>query len=235
MRHSLFGFTLIELAMVLFIVSLLLGGLLVPLATQVEGRNRQLAQRKLDDIKEALIGFAIINGRLPCPTTQTDPADAAYGSEDAACNVTVTTEGFLPWKTLGVSAYDQWGVTRVSSADPWNGYWRYRVDRNFSLPFNLGTGTIDNLTVQDSQNNTLTSTTERPIAIVYSTGANQTQDGQNSSYEQNPSGNATGTVPNGYPLYQGGEANNVTVFDDITIWLTRPLLFNRMVVSGKLP
>jgi len=74
------GFTLVELAMVLFIVSLLLGGLLVPLATQIEARQRSDAEEQLERIREALIGFAIINGRFPCHTTTTDPASASFSS-----------------------------------------------------------------------------------------------------------------------------------------------------------
>lgn len=239
------GFTLIELAMVLFIVSLLLGGLLVPLATQLEGRQRNEARQQLERIEEALIGFAIINNRLPCPTTQADPANENYGLEGAPCNGAVATEGFLPWKTLGVREVDPWGIPRTATTDPWNGYWRYRADKNFTTriidppPFDklitLGTPFIDNLTIQNSSNNLLTSTTERPIAIIYSTGANLTQDGQNTSYEQNPTGNATGWNPpaQGWPLYQGGTVSGN--FDDITIWISRPSLFNYMVRAGKLP
>ena len=229
------GFTLIELAMVLFIVSLLFGGLLVPLATQLEGRQRAEARQQLERIEEALIGFAIRWGRLPCPTTQTDPTNDAYGVEATPCNAPVATEGFLPWKTLGVREVDPWGFPRTATTDPWNGYWRYRADRNFTATFTLGTNFFDNLTIQDSSNNLLTSTTERPIAIIYSTGANLTQDGQNTSYEQNPTGNATGWNPpaQGWPLYQGGTVSGN--FDDITIWVSRLSLFNYMVRAGKLP
>jgi prepilin-type N-terminal cleavage/methylation domain-containing protein len=65
------GFTLVELAMVLFIVSLLIGGLLMPLSAQNEVRGRQETDRALANIREALIGFAAINGRLPCPADRT--------------------------------------------------------------------------------------------------------------------------------------------------------------------
>jgi len=70
------GFTLIEMAITLFIVALLLGGLLVPLGAQVEHRKVTETQKALDEIKEALLGYVIINGYFPCPTTETDPANA---------------------------------------------------------------------------------------------------------------------------------------------------------------
>ena len=91
------GFTLIELAVVIAIVALLLGALLVPLATQVQGRNIKETQRSLKEIKEALLGYAVTQGRLPCPDTDRD------GLEDCAvANPWDVLEGFLPWQDLTV-------------------------------------------------------------------------------------------------------------------------------------
>lgn len=58
------GFTLIELAVALVVVTLILGGLLVPLNTQLEQRKSSDTQKSLDEIKEALIGFAVANGSV---------------------------------------------------------------------------------------------------------------------------------------------------------------------------
>ena len=67
------GFTLIELAVVIAIVALLLGALLVPLATQIQGRNVKETRESLAEIKEALMGYAMTQGRLPCPDTDAAP------------------------------------------------------------------------------------------------------------------------------------------------------------------
>ena len=66
MRQRQAGFTLIEMAMVLMIVALLLGGLLPTISSQAEQRHENDTRKQLDEIQQALIGFAIINGRLPC-------------------------------------------------------------------------------------------------------------------------------------------------------------------------
>lgn len=243
------GFTLVELAMVLFIVSLLLGGLLVPLATQLEGRQRNEAQLQLEVIVEALQGFAIINGRLPCYTTQSDPANVNYGEEDSPCNPAgLSADGYLPWKTLGLDEMDPWGIRRTASTDPWLGYWRYRVDAKFYSTFTLSTDAstspgsglrVDELDFTNSivgtpAYNRLTSSSEPPIVIVYSTGANMTVDGNNATYEKLITDN---------PIYESGSINNLDrdgdgdqdEFDDITVWLARPLLFSRMVKASRLP
>lgn len=213
------GFSLVEMAIVLAIVGLLLSGLLPTISSQIEQQRRNETRKQMDEIKEALLGFAIINGRLPCPATTADPGNANYGVEDASCP-TGSADGYLPWKTLGVPETDAWGSKRSGTGDPWIGYWRYRVDRNFATAFSLTTpfSATDSLVIQNSSGNTLTTTTERPVAVVFSTGANLTADGQNAIYDG---------------IYQSDVPG--PTFDDMVIWISRPQLFNRMVAAGKLP
>ena len=61
------GFSLVEIAVVLVIISVLLTIAVVPIAAQIEQRRTEETLRQLETIKEALLGFAIANGRLPCP------------------------------------------------------------------------------------------------------------------------------------------------------------------------
>jgi len=217
------GFTLVEMAIVLVIVGLLLGGMMVPLSAQMDQRKISETQKALEGINNALIGFAVMNGRLPCPSTTTDPANALYGDEDATCDN--TTNGYLPWKALGVAETDAWGIVKTATASPWKGYWRYRVDPGFAssaTPFTLTT-TPDstlNLIVKNTAGASLTTTTNPPLAIVFSTGKNLTADGQNATFL---TANA---------VYQSDVPN--PGFDDITVWLTAPTLFNRMVAAGQL-
>jgi type II secretory pathway pseudopilin PulG len=218
------GFSVIELAVVVLVLTLLLGSILVPLTTQVEQRKLADTRKALEEIREALIGFAIINGRLPCPDTDSDPAAAGHGIEEPSCSTDPLTEGYLPWKSLGVAPTDAFGIMRSSVSSPRIGDWRYRVDRNFAVPFALTTAfSADALTVRGSTGNTLTSSTERPVAIIFSAGPNTVPDGQNAvlSFE------TTGGV------YQSDVPG--PNFDDILIWISRPILFNRMVAAGKLP
>ena len=217
-RLSSRGFTLVEMAVVLVIVGLMLGGLLLPLSAQMDQQRLSETRKSLAEIQEALIGFAIINGRFPCPTTQTDPAAAGYGEEAANC-AAPAAEGYLPWKTLGVREIDSWGNRRTATADPWTGYWRYRVNSAAAVPFTLTTAFGATLSVQDSAGNSLTTNTESPLAIVYSTGKNLNPDGQNAGAFDG--------------IYQSDSPS--TTFDDVTVWISRPILMNRMVAAGKLP
>ncbi|GAB4128463.1 MAG: hypothetical protein Fur0040_11420 [Sideroxydans sp.] len=223
-RYQL-AFSLVEMAIVLTIVGLLMATLLPSLTAQIEQQRRTEAKKQLAEIQQALMGFAVMNGRLPCPTTEPNPNSASYGMEAGSCNSDPTAEGYLPWKTLGVAETDPWGTPRNASGSPWNGYWRYRVDRNFSSSFGLSTNfhSNDALTIKNSAGNTLTSSSERPIAIVFSTGPDLIPNGQNASFE-------SGGTPG---IYESDVPNGN--YDDILVWLSRPQLMNRMVAAGKLP
>ena len=239
------GFSLVELAMVLFIISLVVGGLLVPMATQLEARQRNEALLQLEQIREALYGFAIIKGRLPFCTTEDDPTAATYGEEDTTCTpASLAEDGKLPWKTLGLaSGHDPWGAPRTAASDSWNGYWRYRVDPKFFATFALSTETDTTITIDIVSLNSstsaagapaydvLTSSSERPVALVYSSGSNLVADGQNTSYEANASTYEGGNVSN---LDRDGDGDE-DEFDDVMIWLSRPHLLSKMVAAGRLP
>lgn len=112
------GFTLVEMAVVLFIVGLLIAGLLGPLDVQLEARDRRQTIDTMNGILDALYGFAITHGRLPCPDTDGDglanpPFDAADVTT-ATCVASTGSgfadgEGFVPWAEVGTAAGDAWG------------------------------------------------------------------------------------------------------------------------------
>lgn len=124
MRTHADGFTLAEMAIVLVVVGLLLTSVLSTVSTQVEARNIAETQSRLNQIKDALIGYAQANGRLPCAADGTLATGATgAGLEAVTGNVCTTGAAYvvLPWATLGVSESDVWGRR-----------FRYVVDVNFA-------------------------------------------------------------------------------------------------------
>lgn len=118
------GFTLIELAIVLVILTLLIGGLVVPLTAQIQARRIAETKQTLEEAREAILGFAMINAgtpptnrRLPCPDLEGDGTESLNGT------VCARASGFLPWVDLGVADQDAWG-NRL----------RYEVDRDLADP-----------------------------------------------------------------------------------------------------
>ena len=55
------GFSLVEMAVVLVILALLLGGLLSPLASQIDQKNYSEVKRTLESSKEALMGYSSVS------------------------------------------------------------------------------------------------------------------------------------------------------------------------------
>ncbi len=206
--------------MVLVILALLGGSLVVPLASRIEARDRQAALERLRDIQHALTGFAIIHGRLPCPSTETDPTAPGYGVEDPLpCNFAI--EGRLPWRTLALPATDPWGRARQRSEDDWTGHWRYRVDPAFaSAAIDAATTPTGNLQIRSHDGSRITTTDSQAVAVIHSSGANRQADGLNAS------------VAPGAPTYQAGEAT--ADFDDLLAWIGRPLLIARLAQAGRL-
>ncbi len=213
------GFTLIEMAMVLVIVGLLLGGMLGPLSTQLDIKRYNETSKLLNEVSDALVGFAIVNKRLPCPDGTGD------GVEDAGvCNI----EGDLPWVTLGLGQSDAWG-RRI----------RYRSD----VAFNAATLVPDPpdstslLNVTDLSGGALTSVgIDGPVAIIFSCGKNGFPDHENDA-DLTPNTGAVCSNP-------GAEtANAIYVqdvfsenqFDDALIWIPKNSLINRMVLAGQWP
>lgn len=132
------GFTLAEIAIVTLILGLMLVGVLGAVTNQINQSRVNQTERRLDEIRETLLGFAAAKGYLPCPDTDS-PADGienerfvgatgqrSASAEGAAC---VAEEGFLPWVTLGVPQTDAWGIR-----------FRYRVKDEFARPAAVSAG-----------------------------------------------------------------------------------------------
>jgi len=115
---TLRGFTLIEMAIVLVIVTILIGGLAMPLSAQIQARRIAETKKTLEEAREAIVGFARTRGGtlyLPCPDTDGNGIENRSGS---GCDEQV---GWLPWITLGTAEQDAWG-----------NHLRYEVDPAFS-------------------------------------------------------------------------------------------------------
>src|SRR5712671_4311276 len=97
------GFSLVELAVALAIIALLLAGALIPLSTQIDVRNSADSQRTMESIRDAIIGFAQANGRLPCPANGGTPA----GTVDTTTWPTAITAGAEQWDTTSLGCFVQ--------------------------------------------------------------------------------------------------------------------------------
>jgi prepilin-type N-terminal cleavage/methylation domain-containing protein len=253
MRHhekSASGFTLTELAIVLLIVGVLIGGLIMPLSAQMESRNTNDTRRTLSDIHEALLGFASANGRLPCPASAASNGQESFAAGGSAANGECADfyGGFLPAVTLGITPTDQSGF----AIDAWGQRIRYAVYRGPVIgpvdhPFTKTNG-IKEATISSISGNDLlfvcsTSTdimptncgstavplTDKAPVVFFSTGKNAGS-GTGSDELKNMDGNR---VFVSHDPTAASDSNGE--FDDIVTWLSPNILYNRMIAAGRLP
>lgn len=224
------GFTLLEMALVLAIVALLLGSGLSLFSVQVEQQRIKDTRKILEDAKEALIGYAIINGRLPCPAAPgTTGAESPVGG--GVC--TNFNNGFLPAITLGLSGTDSSGYL----TDAWGYRIRYAVTKNNSNAATTLNGLknlpmasfIPDLYVCSTSTGTTplncgtaTAYTTSAVAVLISTGKNPASTNPDEAANQNLN-----------PVFVSHPQTDT--FDDLLTWLPSTLLFNRMVQAGTLP
>lgn len=118
------GFTLTELAVVFTIVVFLMASAMYTLSAQTESRNINDTQRRLEDAKELLLAFAMVNGRLPCPASTTSSGDEATTGVAGSCSDAYA--GYLPAKAIGFTPVDSAGY----GVDVWGNRIRYAVSIN---------------------------------------------------------------------------------------------------------
>lgn len=142
------GFTLLEIAISLMILTILIGYSVAMFPMLQELKQYRQAERDMDDIVESLIGFAQVNGRLPCPDSDADVngtgvdgiIDGLEDTDDEDDNIDTglvggqnpdglvdgckAYHGFLPAGTLGID-----GNIDASGRllDPWGQPYRYQV------------------------------------------------------------------------------------------------------------
>ena len=218
------GFTLLEVAIVLMIVGLLLGSVIQPLGSRIIERQRKQTVDQLVSIREAIIGFASVNHRLPCPLT-----NAAIPSGD--CGV---EHGYVPAAVLGLSGHynadglivDSWGAPilyHVSMSDADND-----GQADFTSSQEMRDVSMQQLTpdfeVCDSTACNQLRANDLP-AVLVSTGA---KNHSSSDELENLDGDKRFVNRD---LDQSGNDQ----FDDIVLWLSGNILYTRLLQARVLP
>lgn len=193
-----FGFTLIEMAIMLTVFGLLLAGGVEAVRVQAAKRKVEQTQAAMQEIQRALLGFITVNGRLPYA------ADAASGTgvEDT---VTQRPFGLLPWNSLGVKPVDSWGHA-----------YAYHVTGNYAVEasFMAAAGTL----VVRNAGDTADMVTGLPVVIIshgpngkgayLTNGTRLTTVAATATDTENMDGNST---------YRAGG-------DDILLWISENVL-----------
>lgn len=241
-NRNISGFTLVEMAMVLMIVGLLLGGLIPTISAQMDSQRISKTQKQLNEIRDALTGFALINGRLPMPACGTIASGQANAGIEltpaSAVAISCTSDhAVVPWATLGVDETDAWGrrfTYSVTSAyaDSTDGTGVATCSTATGVSFQLcSTATLE---IRASSPAGSIVASQVPAVIV--------SHGVNGLGAYQPGGGAKIGTAAGDELENSNNDNTFVSkdqvqggFDDLVVWISPNTLANRMVTAGKLP
>jgi len=232
--------------MVLLIMGLLLAGLVPTISSLMEQKYTSETRKQLDEIQQALIGFTVTNGRLPCPASANSNGAESFasgGGDKTNGKCSNFRDGFVPAATLGISASNNLGY----AMDAWGNRIRYAVTSAGSTnPFTSANGMrkqgIDDLSPDllvcssassepdkcSVANSSLTSNPGVPV-VIYSTGKNGGSGGTSTDEAENPNPNSADSDR----IFVSHSPT--TDFDDIMVWVSPHVLINRMVRAGRLP
>jgi type II secretory pathway pseudopilin PulG len=250
LRARQYGFTLTEMAISFLIITLLLGGAIMTMTAQMEQRNQEETQRRLNAAVDAIMGYAVANRRLPCPASA-----GTTGDEAPAGGGTCTTwyGGFLPARTIAFQPVDSSGY----GLDVWGNRIRYAVANlitsctgssttpHFTSAANLKANGVSCLpndldvcnTAVGSSATACASTTVRVAStqtvafIVYSTGKNGAVA---SSYGTDETENidADRVFVTRTP---SGSDSALGTFDDLMVIVPVGVLYSKLINAGVLP
>lgn len=243
-----FGFTLVEMAIVLVILGFVLGALLLPLQAQRSQLFQSQTDNTLDIARKALLGYAQSKGRLPCPAIATSNGmEAPLGGTKC-----VTQLGYLPAATLGIQPTDSNGF----AIDAWNNRIMYAVAQNnagglptpdFTTANDMSTVSIVNLTPELRVCNSasgITATTcsggsetnyaiNNAAAVIYSLGPTGSQAAGGNDENVNPK---LPTDPKSVFVSHDVAAAGAVggEFDHMVVWISPYVLYNAMIEAGQL-
>jgi hypothetical protein len=183
---------------------------------QANAAREQRTVAAIANAREALVGFALVHGRLPRPA-----ASASDGREGTlACSSDAACTGVLPWLALGIEGSDSWGQPL-----------RYSVTPQYTEAPVLRISAVGSKTVltRDSAGKfsylagspTCTLASPCPVAVIFSSGRD--------TLGPDEAANAAAT------MHFMRRPREEGAFDDLLAWIDADSLYRLMDKAGVLP
>ena len=232
------GFTLIEMAIVLVIVTILIGGLAMPLLAQIQARRIAETMRTLEEARNVILGYAMThragspsttNRYLPCPDTDLPPDGVQNRSNGLDCDAPV---GRLPWVDLGVAPQDAWGNRLLYAVlDEFS-------ERSTGFNQSLPSIPVDPFEISSAYNIATPDVAANVVFIIASHGPN--------GWGAQSMAGTTLAMPSGLDETENLNGNKRFVsrsptkadtvngeFDDLLVWVSHPQLIHHICPTGS--
>ena len=249
------------MAIVLVILGFVLGALLLPLQAQRQSAAQAQTENTLESAKQALLGFAQSNGRLPCPATvaslgQESPLGGTHNNPPIPLQPNCAAQsGFLPAASLGIQPIDAQGF----ALDAWNNRIRYAITAADTSVVACGAGSdsapdftttgnlaavglvclVPNLRVcatsLAANCSNAVNLINNAVAVIYSIGATGAQGFAGSPDEtENLNAVGVGQVDTTFVSHDISLAAAPNEFDHLVTWISPYVLYNAMIQAGQL-
>jgi len=191
MKRGLEGFTFLELALILVVIGILMGFGVGLLGSLIKNSKFRKTESILEQSREALVGYVMSNGHLPCPDADGD------GQEDSSSGSCTCSwpNCFLPEVTVGIRSLDAYGHKLY-----------YDVDDTFTSFTSLRGFCVHTPYITPAIQVTDGSSSYSIVAIVISPGLKDADDDGNKLDGENEDGS---------PFVQEGVSVS-NIYDDIT-------------------
>lgn len=137
------GFSLIELAVVMTIAGLLMGGFLQVYSVLEKKKRYEITKQRLRDIKSALTHYVIMNRHLPCPAAPSgEYSDNQCANQEGSIsgvelhNIGGSNSSVDPQNEVwtGILPMKELRFDREQIQDGWGNQFTYAVSRRLTLP-----------------------------------------------------------------------------------------------------
>jgi len=243
---------------VVLIVTILLGYTVAMFPVQQELKKSRHADAEMEQIVDAIIAFAQINGRLPCPDTGAG-ALTPDGLEDTDAGPPISCAaffGFVPARTLGLNGrfaadgtlLDPWGtgygyaVSDIDNGQPAPNDNRVLVTANGIRDLGItnvqpdlficdgSTALGNDLDCTAVTGNEVLGSNGEVAAVIISLGSDNAIPGSSNVQQENLDDFDDGTNDKVY-IYTARRDD----FDDIVKWIPTNLLISKMIEADRLP
>ena len=256
---------MLEMVVVLAIFSTLLGMTITPMSAQQEMSRLRKARAELLEIEQALYGYAMTHGALPCPAFANMGGQALASNGECSRSGADAYHGFVPYQSLGLKAQvdcnglmlDPWGQPyrySVSSHDTSNGSADFVTPGDIRIEQNLAAGLshveadlriCGDASIACNESTPAASlAADKIVALAFSLARHNRN---LSEIENENAGEASEEVSGDCSTGELGLAadrfffkvplaeQQGSEFDDEFIWISSSLLYARMMAAGQLP
>jgi prepilin-type N-terminal cleavage/methylation domain-containing protein len=168
------GFSLIELAVALFIIGLLASMGIASFKAQMVNASIKATKGNQDTIKDALVTYLGKNRRLPCPDTDLDGIENRTLQISTVPLVPDTTSPCV--KSFGLIPYQTLGLSKSVTIDGWDNFFAYQVsnttpistalNQDWSITTNFHEGNTGSITIQDRSPSLITASSNAVVVII---------------------------------------------------------------------